>query len=165
MSAYADANPVQRGLRRLVASGPGSWVSARVLDRLDRSVFRATRGRHTLSSLISGLPVVMLTTTGRRSGQPRTVPLLGIPTPEGMAVIASNFGQRSHPAWYHNLAADPRAELSVAGRRQRCRAVEVEGERRDAIWREGLVGYPGYTQYESRAAHRRIHVLVLEPAE
>ena len=165
MSAYADANPVQRGLRRFVASGPGSWVSARVLHRLDRPVYRATRGRHTLSSLISGLPVVMLTTTGRRSGQPRTVPLLGIPTPEGMAVIASNFGRHSHPAWYANLRSDPHAELSVGGRRQRCLAVEVEGERRDAIWRQGLVGYPGYRQYESRAAHRRIHVLLLEPQD
>jgi deazaflavin-dependent oxidoreductase (nitroreductase family) len=162
--AYDEANPVQRALRRFAASGPGSWLFARLLDRLDRPVYRVTDGRHTFASLVSGLPVVMLTTTGARSGRPRTVPLLGLPTADGMAVIASNFGQRSHPAWLHNLRANPDGELSVSGRVERVRAVEVTGERRDAIWRQGLAVYPGWAQYESRAAHRTIHVLVLEPA-
>jgi deazaflavin-dependent oxidoreductase (nitroreductase family) len=164
-AAYAEANAVQRALRRLVASPPGAWFFARVLDHLDRPVYRLTRGRHTLSSLVSGLPVVMLTTSGRRSGRRRTVPLLGLPTPGGMAVIASNFGQRRHPAWYHNLCADPEAELEVAGRRQRCRAVEVDGEGREAIWQQGLLTYPGWAQYESRATNRRIRVIVLEPLD
>jgi deazaflavin-dependent oxidoreductase (nitroreductase family) len=161
---YDKANPIQRELRRFAASGPGSWLFARLLDHLDRPVYRATRGRHTFASLVSGLPVVMLTTTGARSGRPRTVPLLALPTEAGMAVVASNFGQRSHPAWYHNLRAHPQGELSVAGRAQRVRAVEATGEQRDAIWREALAVYPGYAQYEDRASHRSIHVLVLEPA-
>jgi deazaflavin-dependent oxidoreductase (nitroreductase family) len=161
--AYATANPLQRALRRFAASGPGSHVLGRLLDKLDRPVYRVTRGRHTFASLISGLPVVMLTTTGARSGVRRTVPLLGLPTPDGMAVVASNWGRRSHPAWYHNLRADPHAELSVNGRAERVRAVEVEGERRAEIWEQGLLCYPGWTQYEARAAHRRIRVLLLEP--
>jgi deazaflavin-dependent oxidoreductase (nitroreductase family) len=163
--AYAEANAVQRALRRLVASAPGAWFFARVLDHLDRPVYRLTRGRHTLSSLVSGLPVVMVTTTGRRSGRPRTVPLLGLPTPGGMALIASNFGLERHPGWYHNLCAHPEAELEVAGRRQRCRAVEVEGERRAAIWQQGLLVYPGWAQYEARAPGRRIRVILLEPVD
>src|SRR6476661_1299781 len=114
--AYDQANPFQRAVRRLVASGPGAWVFARLLDHLDRPVYRVTRGKHTFASLTSGLPVVMLTTTGARSGKPRTVPLLALPTPGGMAVIASNFGQRRHPAWLHNLRADPAGELSIGGR-------------------------------------------------
>jgi deazaflavin-dependent oxidoreductase (nitroreductase family) len=163
MSSYAEANVLQRGIRWFAASGPGAWVFARVLHRLDRPVYRVTRGRHTVASLLSGLPVVVLTTTGARSGRPRTVPLLGLPTPGGMAVIASNFGQHAHPSWYHNLRADPRCRLSVGGRSERVRAVEADGDRRAEIWRQGLAIYPGWAEYEVRAAHRTIHVFVLEP--
>jgi deazaflavin-dependent oxidoreductase (nitroreductase family) len=162
--AYDQANPFQRALRRLVASGPGAWVFARLLDHLDRPVYGLTRGKHTFASLTSGLPVVMLTTTGARSGKPRTVPLLGLPTPEGMAVIASNFGQRRHPSWLHNLRADPSGELSIDGRTQRVRAVEAVGEERARIWAQGLRVYPGWGQYEERASNRTIHVFVLRPA-
>jgi deazaflavin-dependent oxidoreductase (nitroreductase family) len=165
MRSYAEANPIQRRLRAFVASGPGSRVAAPLLHRLDGSVFRATRGKHTLSSLASGLPVVFLTTTGARSGRPRTVPLLGVPTSEGLAVIASNFGQDRHPAWYHNLRAHPEGEVLVDGSRWRCRAVEAEGERRARIWDEGLKLYPGWTTYERRAENRRIVVFVLEPLD
>jgi deazaflavin-dependent oxidoreductase (nitroreductase family) len=165
MLAYADANAVQRALRRLVATGPGSRVAARLLHRVDGPVFRATRGRHTLSSLATGLPILLLTTTGARSGRPRTVPLLGVPTTEGLAVVASNFGQGHHPAWCHNLRSNPEGEITVGRRRQRFRAVEVDGERRRRIWREGLELYPGWTDYERRAEGRRIAVFVLEPLE
>src|SRR5919107_3023866 len=95
--SYQQANAVQRGLRRFPSAGPGSWLFARLAHRIDRPVYRLTRGRHTFANLVSGIPVVMLTTTGARSGQPRTVPVLGLPTDEGLAVIASNFGQRRHP--------------------------------------------------------------------
>lgn len=119
---FEDANALQRALRRLAASGPGAWLFARVLYRIDRPVYRITRGRHTFASFLSGIPVVMITTTGARSGRPRTVPVLGLPTPDGLAVIASN-----------------------------------------KIWTEGLRVYPGWSQYERRASHRRIAVFVLEP--
>lgn len=165
MTAYAEANPVQRALRRLVASRHGSRVAARVLHRLDGPILRATRGRHSLSSLVSGLPVALVTTTGARSGRPRTVPLLALPSSEGLAIVASNFGQGHHPGWYHNLRAMPEGEVAIGERRLRFRAVEVEGERRERIWREGLELYPGWTNYERRADQRRIAVLVLEPLE
>jgi deazaflavin-dependent oxidoreductase (nitroreductase family) len=163
MSSYAEANALQRGLRRFGASGPGSWLFARVLDRVDRPVYRATRGRHTLTSLLSGLPVVVLTTTGARSGRSCSVPLVGLPTPDGIAVIASNYGQADHPAWYFNLRANPTAEIAVDGARTRVRAVEVDGERRARIWEQGLAIYPGWSTYDRRASNRRIAVFVLEP--
>ena len=162
--AYDRANLLQRGLRRFAGSGPGSWLFARLLHRIDRPVYRMTGGRHTFASLVSGIPMVMLTTTGARSGRPRTVPLLGLPTSDGLAVIASNFGQHHHPAWYHNLRADPAAQAQIDGATRRFRAVEAEGERRARIWNEGLRVYPGWSQYERRAAHRDIAVFVLEPA-
>ena len=161
---FERANVIQKALRRLAGSGPGSWLFARVLHRIDRPVYRLTRGRHTFASLLSGIPVVMLTTTGARSGQPRTVPVLGLPTTEGLAVIASNFGQHRHPAWYYNLRANPEGSVAVDGQSRRFRAVEAEGDRRRRIWDEGLRVYPGWSQYERRAGNRRIAVFVLDPA-
>ena len=160
---YDQANALQKVLRLFGASGPGSWLFARILHRIDRPVHRLTRGRYTFASLLSGIPVVMLTTTGAKSGQPRTVPVLGIPTQGTVAIIASNFGQSRHPSWYHNLRAHPYAEVVVDGAHRRVRAVEVDGERRAEIWNEGLRVYPGFRQYERRAPHRRISVFVLEP--
>jgi deazaflavin-dependent oxidoreductase (nitroreductase family) len=160
---FSDANPLQRLLRRAGSSGPGSWVFARVLHRIDRPVHRLTRGRHTATSLLAGLPVVMLTSTGARSGRSSSVPLVGYPTPDGVVVIASNYGQAHHPAWYHNLRAHPDAEIAVDGRRRPVRAVEAEGEQRERIWRAALEIYPGFSQYERRAPRRRIAVFVLEP--
>ena len=162
---FDTAGPWRRYLRRFAASGPGAWLFARILQRLDEPVHRLTRGRHMLSSLLAGLPVIMLTTTGARSGRSRTVPLLGLPVEGGMAVIASNWGQRHAPGWSHNLRADPHATMSVLGRERPVRAVVAEGERRAAIWQRGLQVYPGYAQYERRASHRRIVVWVLEPSD
>jgi deazaflavin-dependent oxidoreductase (nitroreductase family) len=160
---FESANALQRALRTFAASGPGAWLFARVLYRIDRPVFRLTRGRHTLASLLSGIPVVMITTTGARTGRQRTAPVLGLPTADGFAVIASNFGQHRHPSWYYNLRGNPEGSVSVNGKSRRFRAVQVEGDRRSEIWAEGLRVYPGWSQYERRASNRRIAVFVLEP--
>jgi len=160
--SYSDANAVQRGLRRFASSGPGSWVFARVAHRIDRPVYKVSGGRWTFASAISGLPVVMLTTTGAKSGLPRTVPVLGLPVDSGMVVIASNFGQHRQPAWHYNLQARPEGEIAVRGISRPFRARVAEGEERERIWRQGLEVYPGWSQYEERASHRRIHVYVLE---
>jgi deazaflavin-dependent oxidoreductase (nitroreductase family) len=154
---YDEANALQRVLRRFAGSGPGSWLFARVLHHIDRPVYRLTGGRHTFASLLSGIPVVMLTTTGAKTGRRRTVPVLGLPTPGGLAVIASNFGQHNQPGWYYNLRANPAGE--VDGRA--VRATVAEGEERARIWAQGLRVYPGWSQYERRAAHRDIVVFVL----
>jgi deazaflavin-dependent oxidoreductase (nitroreductase family) len=163
--SYDRANVLQRSLRRFAASGAGSWIFARVLHRVDRPIHRLTRGRYTLSSLVSGIPVVMLTTVGARTGQRRTVPVLGLPTENTIAIIASNFGQNRHPAWYHNLHSHPDAEIVVGGMPRRVRAVQATGAQRAAIWQEALRVYPGFGQYERRAAHREIAVFVLQPTD
>jgi deazaflavin-dependent oxidoreductase (nitroreductase family) len=160
---FSQANPAQRMVRRFASSTPGSWVFSRLAHRLDKPVYSATKGKHTAASILAGLPIVMLTTTGARSGKPRTVPIVGLPTEDGLAVIASNYGQEHHPAWYYNLAKNPEATAAVDERSWKVRAVEAEGERRQRIWDEALRIYPGYTTYEKRASHRKIHVFVLEP--
>jgi deazaflavin-dependent oxidoreductase (nitroreductase family) len=161
--SFERANPLQRALRRFAASGPGSWLFARILHRIDRPVYRLSGGRYTFASLLSGLPVVMLTTTGARSGRSRSLPVLGFPTAEGLVVIASNYGQERHPAWYHNLRANPEGQVAVNGKTHRFRAVQAEGEQRERIWQEGLRIYPGWSTYERRATNRRIAVFVLNP--
>lgn len=161
--SFDQANAAQRAVRSFASSGPGSWIFARISHRLDKPVYNATGGKHTVASLIAGLPILMLTTTGAKSGKRRTVPVVGLPVDGGVAIIASNYGQEHHPAWFHNLAKDPNAEVGMDERSWKVRAIEVEGERRERIWREALRIYPGYSTYEKRAAHRPIHVFVLEP--
>ena len=162
---YAHANLLQRGIRQFAASGPGSAILSRVLEPLDRLTYRVTKGRHLASSLLSALPVAMVTTVGARSGRRRTVPLLAQPTEYGLAIIGSNHGKPKHPAWRHNLRANPDGEVEVDGKHSAFRAVEVEDERREHIWQEALRTYPGFTAYAKRAAPRRISVFILETLE
>ena len=106
----------------------------------------------------------MVTTTGARSGQPRTVPLLAMPTDGRDGDHRLHLRQPKHPAWRHNLRAHPEGEIDVEGERWAFRAVEVEDERRERIWQEALRTYPGFSAYAKRAAPRRISVFVLHRA-
>jgi deazaflavin-dependent oxidoreductase (nitroreductase family) len=124
---YREANPIQRFLRWSAATAPVSWLYGRVLHHLDR----LTRGRHTLSSWLSGLPVVMLTTTGAKTGQQRTSPVIAVPDGDNLVVVASNWGRRQHPAWYYNLRAHPRATVTVGSVPRRVQAHEA-GSRQGA---------------------------------
>jgi deazaflavin-dependent oxidoreductase (nitroreductase family) len=140
-----------------------SWLYARVLHHIDRLVHRLTRGRYSFGGWVSGLLVVMLTTTGAKSRQQRTFPVLGVPDGDNLVVIASNWGQRHHPGWYYNLRAHPTATVAVGGVPRRVKAHEAIGEERERLWQRGLEVYPRYGTYKRRAAHRRIPVMVLAP--
>lgn len=164
MSQYRQANPTRRFVRRAAATAPVSWLAAPLLPHLDRLVSRLTRGRSTLSSWVSGLPVVMLTTTGVKTGQQRTSPVLGVPDGDNLVVIASNWGRQQHPGWYHNLRVHPRATVTVDGVSWSVVAREAMGEERTRLWRQDLQVYPGRAVYERRAGQRHLPVLVLAPA-
>jgi len=73
------------------------------------------------------------------------VPVLGLPLSDGLAVIASNYGQERHPSWYYNLRANPTGEVDFDGVKRRFRATEARGEERDRIWQQGLRVYPGWS--------------------
>lgn len=161
--AYAEANAAQRALRRFAATRPGDWLFADVLRRLDGPVHRLTGGRHTAANLLSGLPVVHLTTTGARTGRARTVPVLGLATADGPAVVASNFGRPRHPGWFHNLRAHPEATVTVGGATVAVRAVEATGAVRDRVWSHGLGVFPGWAAYARRTGGRGIGVFLLLP--
>jgi deazaflavin-dependent oxidoreductase (nitroreductase family) len=108
------------------------------------------------------MPVLLLTTTGRKSGQPRTQPLTYTRAGAGYAVIASKGGAAQHPFWYLNLRADPLADVTVGRVTRTVRARDAEGEERDRIWHQLADLYPGYDRYAAKA-RRRIPVVVLEP--
>jgi deazaflavin-dependent oxidoreductase (nitroreductase family) len=160
---FRQANLLQRTVRATAAWPPVSWLYARTLHHLDRLVYRLTGGRATFVSWVAGLPVVMLTTTGARTGRARTVPVLGLSDADGLVVIASNFGRAHHPAWYHNLRADPRASIVVDGVATRLRARELSGAERERHFRRGVAVNPGWVRYRRRA-RRHIPVILLTPA-
>lgn len=160
---YAEVGPLRRVIRQATTLRPLAWASARVLHRVDKVVYRATRGGATFSGWISGLPVVLLTTTGARSGQRRTTPVLGIPAEDRLVIIAANFGKRTHPAWYHNLRAHPTVTVTVAGAAQQYEAVEMTGEERDLQFEQALTLNPGWLRYRTRAGKRSLPVIMLIP--
>jgi deazaflavin-dependent oxidoreductase (nitroreductase family) len=160
---YAQTNPIHRFVRWTAATRPVAWFYARTLHHIDRLVFRLSGRRTTFAAIVSGLPVVMLTTTGARSGRQSTLPVLGLPDDDKVIVIASNYGQRHNPAWYYNLRANPDASVVVGGVDRPVLAHEATGEERDRLWRKGLAIYPGWSSYRERASHRSIPVVVLEP--
>jgi F420H(2)-dependent quinone reductase len=91
----------------------GSWV-IRKLTPLDHRVLRRSRGRYTLLGPI-GLPLLLLSTTGRKTGQRRETPLVYMRDVDRLFVIGSNFGQSHHPSWSSNLLADPKAWVTIGG--------------------------------------------------
>ena len=150
-------------LQEVAAILPISLVPARALPRIDRAFYRLSRGHTIFSAWVSGLPVVMLTSTGARTGKPRTVPVLGLPDGDRLVVIASNYGRPSNPGWYHNLHAHPRAVITWQGSSVQVQARELTGEERQLHVTRGLKTYPWWGQYHRRAAPREIPVIMLEP--
>ena len=133
----------------------------RIVGGLHRGVYRLTGGK--VGGKIGKAPVLLLTTTGRKSGRPRTTPLGYAPAGDGYAVIASKGGAPQHPLWYLNLQANPRAEVTVGRKTRQLHARDAEGEERERPWRAVTDMYSGYDSYAQKTS-RRIPVVVLEPA-
>lgn len=154
---------LNRLIRGLASSAPIAWLAARLLHHLDRPILRLTGGRASLTSLLAGLPVITLTTTGAKSRQPRRVPLVGLPDGEKVILIASNFGQAHYPAWYYNLRAYPEAQVTIQGQTRAYTAREATGAEREQYWRQAVAVYAGYAAYAQRVGQRHIPVMILTP--
>jgi len=148
-----------RWAMRLASTRLGGWFFITVAPPIDRLLLRLSKGRFSMGG---AAPILLLTTTGAKSGQPRSTPLLYRPDGDRFVLIASKGGAPSHPAWYHNLRAHPRATVLVGGREIPCTAHEAEGEERQRLWKLAADFNPGYDVYQSRAG-RRIPVMVLAP--
>jgi deazaflavin-dependent oxidoreductase (nitroreductase family) len=121
---------------------------------------------HMWDSSVAGgsgpVPTLLLTTRGRKSGEPRLLPLIYGKADGGYVIIASKGGAPSHPAWYLNLAAHPEVDVQVAADRFKATARVATGDERSALWSQMVELYPPYTAYQERT-EREIPVVVLEP--
>jgi F420H(2)-dependent quinone reductase len=110
----------------------------------------------------TGLPVVIITNRGARSGKIRKTPVMRVEHDGRYAAIASQGGAPTHPFWYYNLRADPLVEVQDGPRKQDMAAREVAGDERAQWWERAVAAYPPYAEYQQRTA-RQIPVFVLEP--
>jgi deazaflavin-dependent oxidoreductase (nitroreductase family) len=137
---------------------------------IDRSLFgqeHVRRYRETdgeVGYIWNGVPTLLLTTTGRRSGEPTTTPLIFGRAGDDYVIVASQGGKPEHPGWYRNLVKEPEVELQVKGDRFRGRARTAEGGEREQLWRRMAEIWPPYDKYQTRT-DRVIPVVVVEPLD
>lgn len=127
--------------------------------KLHVALIRATKGR--VGGRMFDSPVLVLVTTGRKSGKRRETPLLYVEDGDGFAIVASNGGAAGHPAWFLNLMSRPEVEVRLAdGRVERVRAEEARGEERRRLWGRAVGMYPPYEDYQAKT-DREIPVVEL----
>lgn len=125
------------------------------------ALFESSGG--TEGTTMRGMPVIILTTLGAKSGKIRKSPLMRVEHDGTYAVVASLGGAPKHPVWYHNVVADPRVELQDGPERQDMTAREVTGDEKALWWGRAVEAYPDYADYQEKT-DREIPVFVLEPA-
>jgi len=128
--------------------------------RLHTRLYQWTGGR--LGSRFGRLEQVLITTTGRRSGLPRTTPLAGVPHGDRLLLVASNWGQEHHPAWFHNLQAHPEVLIRRGRRTVPMRARPATDDEREALWPVVVDAFRGFAGYAERTT-RTIPVVICEP--
>ena len=142
------------------SNSPFWWFWERFTD-VHATAYRASHGR--LGGTYGKAPVALVESIGRKSGKRRTHPLLATEDGENIVVVASKGGVDKHPAWYHNLMANPETTVNWYGDVRRMRARETEGAERERLWKQMTEVYPTYETYQRRT-DRQIPVILLEPA-
>jgi deazaflavin-dependent oxidoreductase (nitroreductase family) len=137
---------------------PAQWVRDQV------ELYESSGGTKGNTLMDTGLPVILLTTRGAKSGSIRKTPLMRVEHDGSYAVVASQGGAPKHPVWYHNIKADPRVELQDGPVKRDFTAREVTGAERDEWWDRGVSAYPPYAEYQEKT-DRVIPVFVLEPVD
>ncbi|MCX4850904.1 nitroreductase family deazaflavin-dependent oxidoreductase [Streptomyces sp. NBC_00893] len=134
---------------------PEQWVRDQV------ELFESSGG--TEGTTMRGMPVIILTTRGAKSGKIRKTPLMRVEHDGRYAVVASQGGAPKHPVWYHNIVADPRVELQDGPLRRDMNAREATGEEKNVWWGRAVEAFPDYADYQQKT-DRQIPLFVLEPA-
>ena len=124
--------------------------------------YRANGGK--VSGMFAGAPLLLLTTTGARSGQPRVAPLAYTADNGRLVVIASKGGAPTHPDWFHNLRANPQVTVEVGTETFPARATITEGAERKRLFDQMAAQMPGFAEYQ-RNTNRKLPVVVLERAD
>jgi deazaflavin-dependent oxidoreductase (nitroreductase family) len=141
---------------------PAIAAAQKWVTKLHVAAYRATKGK--IGGRLMNSPVLLLLTTGRKSGKERTTPLLFLRDGVNYIMVASNGGTAGDPAWWLNLQKDPEAIVEVGGRTLRVRAEEVKGEEKRRLWTRLVATYPLYESYQRRT-DREIPVILLRPVE
>ena len=144
---------IARTAQRLIGKGMTGTHAA---------IYRASGGK--VAGRMFNSPVLLLITTGRKTGKERTTPLLYVEDGENLVVVASVGGAPKHPDWYWNLKANPEARVQIQDRTLRVRAEKAEGEEKRRLWRRVVEMYPPYEDYQRRT-EREIPVFVLRPVK
>lgn len=163
-AAMARIDPdsrVARATRKMATSGPFRKVAPKVLPPLDRALHKVSRGKLSISGAM--VPSMVLTTTGARSGLPRSTPLACVPDDGGWYVVGSNFGQAKHPAWSGNLLADPAATVEHGARTTAVRARLLDEEEKSEVWPRLIEVWPPYDDYVRLSGGRSLRVFRLDP--
>jgi F420H(2)-dependent quinone reductase len=139
------------------------WPLTRRFMGLHTLLYRASGGRvgHHLPGMSA--PMLLLDHVGAKSGKRRTSPLLYIPDGDDVVVVASKGGFPKHPAWYHNLVANPDTTVQVGSERRPVHARVASTEERQRLWPMAVKAYHGYEDYQARSKGREIPLVVLEP--
>jgi F420H(2)-dependent quinone reductase len=135
---------------------PRAWVRDQVEE------YESSGGTTGITLRDTGLPVVIITNRGARSGKVRKTPVMRVEHDGRYAAVASQGGAPTHPLWYYNLRAEPRVELQDGPRKQDMVAREVSGDEREQWWKRAVAAYPPYAEYQQKTS-RVIPVFVLEP--
>ncbi|MER6571845.1 nitroreductase family deazaflavin-dependent oxidoreductase [Streptomyces sp. NPDC001093] len=135
---------------------PAQWVREQV------ELYESSGGTKGTTLMDTGLPVVVLTSRGAKSGKIRKTPLMRVEHEGRYAVVASQGGAPKHPVWYFNIVSDPHVELQDGPVKQDMRAREVTGEEKTRWWERAVAAYPPYADYQKKTS-REIPVFVLEP--
>lgn len=132
--------------------------TAKNLSTLHTLLYRATRG--VIGRRLVNNDMLLLTTVGRRTDKPHTVPLLYLRDADSLAVVASWGGRDNHPEWYLNLVAEPRVRVQVRRQRLEMTARTASPQERDRLWPQALAAYDGYATYQGRT-DREIPIVIL----
>jgi deazaflavin-dependent oxidoreductase (nitroreductase family) len=143
-----------------LSSRPVSAVLRHVMPILDKPLMRLTKGRFS-STQSMGLPTLLLTTTGRKTGEPRSAPLLYLRHGDDLALIGTSFGNTSHPAWYLNLMANPKASVLLNDESFEVIAREASPDERPILWQQATQVYGGFEKYLKRVGDREVPILIL----
>lgn len=149
-------------IERMAGAEWFSRVAPKIVPRMDFFVHKITGGRILPSSLY--MPALLLTTTGRKSGLPRTVPVATFPHGDALIVVGSNYGREHHPAWSSNLIANPEATVEFRGKTFAVKARLADAAEKAELWPRILRKWPHFNTYAERSG-RDIRLFVLERTE
>ncbi|MEW2130904.1 nitroreductase family deazaflavin-dependent oxidoreductase [Streptomyces sp. NPDC005435] len=137
---------------------PAQWVREQV------ELYEGSGGTEGTTLRDTGLPVIVLTTRGARSGKIRKTPLMRVEHDGAYAAVASVGGAPKHPVWYFNVKSDPHVELQDGPVKRDMRAREVTGAEKAEWWERAVAAFPPYAEYQEKT-DREIPVFVLEPVD